>query len=112
MPLAHRGRFQMEFGQAPPMAVAPALTANGRAIVSEIEGASMEKLGRKLAAGLLVASFGVIGSALPAAAEPGPGPGREFGQHVVACNDHFSGEHNPGVHHRGFSGWPMHDDCN
>lgn len=93
------------------MAVVPALPASGRAIVSEIEGASMKNPARKLAAGLLVASFGVIGSALPAAAQPGPGPGREFGQHVVACNEHFSGEHNPGVHHRGFSGWQMHDNC-
>ena len=74
-------------------------------------GGSMNKPARQLAAGLLAASFGVIGSALPAGAQSGPGPGREFGQHVVACNDHFSGEHNPGVHHRGFSGWDMHDDC-
>lgn len=69
----------------------------------------MNKPARLIAAGLVVASFGVIGSALPAAAQPGPG--REFGQHVVACNDHFSGDHNPGVHHRGFSGWDMHEDC-
>ncbi len=73
--------------------------------------ASMKKTAKQLAAGVLVASFDVIGSALPAAAQPGPGPGREFGQHVVACNDQFSGEHNPGVHHRGFSGWQMHDEC-
>ena len=65
---------------------------------------------RLLAVALLVASFGVIGAAPAAAA--GPGPGHEFGKHVVACNDHFSGVHNPGVHHRGFSGWQMHhDDC-
>jgi len=72
----------------------------------------MNKATRRLtAAALLIASFGVIGSALPAAAQDGSGSGREFGEHVVACNDHFSGEHNPGVHHRGFSGWQMDHDC-
>ena len=33
--------------------------------------------------------------------------GREFGQHVSmhAQDMGFSGDHNPGVHHRGFSPW-------
>jgi hypothetical protein len=72
----------------------------------------MNRQARRLtAAALLVASFGVIGVAAAGAAQASPGQGYEYGQHVVACNDHFSGEHNPGVHHRGFSGWQMHDDC-
>ena len=71
----------------------------------------MKKPRRLAAMTLLAASFGVLGSAIPAAAQGGSGSGAEFGQHVVACNDHFSGEHNPGVHHRGFSGWDMHGEC-
>ena len=30
--------------------------------------------------------------------------GRDFGQHVKDMNDHFSGDHNPGKHHKGYSG--------
>lgn len=30
--------------------------------------------------------------------------GRDFGQHVKEMNDHFSGDHNPGKHHKGYSG--------
>lgn len=30
--------------------------------------------------------------------------GRDFGQHVRGMNDHFSGDHNPGKHHKGYSG--------
>lgn len=30
--------------------------------------------------------------------------GRDFGQHVKDMNDHFSGTHNPGRHHKGYSG--------
>lgn len=29
--------------------------------------------------------------------------GRDFGQHVKEMNDNFSGDHNPGRHHNGFS---------
>lgn len=34
--------------------------------------------------------------------------GADYGQHVVMCAQEmgFDGEHNPGVMHRGFSGWP------
>lgn len=30
--------------------------------------------------------------------------GRDFGRHVKEHNDMFSGDHNPGVHHKGYSG--------
>lgn len=30
--------------------------------------------------------------------------GKDFGQHVIEMNDHFSGSHNPGKHHNGYSG--------
>ncbi|WP_163339862.1 hypothetical protein [Desulfopila sp. IMCC35008] len=30
--------------------------------------------------------------------------GRDFGQHVKDMNDHFSGDHNPGSKHKGYSG--------
>lgn len=30
--------------------------------------------------------------------------GRDFGGHVKDMNDHFSGDHNPGKHHKGYSG--------
>ena len=30
--------------------------------------------------------------------------GRDFGQHVKEHNDHFSGDHNPGKNHKGYSG--------
>lgn len=30
--------------------------------------------------------------------------GRDFGQHVKEMNEHFSGTHNPGRHHKGYSG--------
>ena len=30
--------------------------------------------------------------------------GRDFGQHVREHNDHFSGDHNPGKHHKVYSG--------
>lgn len=35
----------------------------------------------------------------------------EYGEHVVHCAQTmgFDGTHNPGVHHRGFSGWQQHD---
>ncbi len=34
--------------------------------------------------------------------------GADYGRHVVMCAQEmgFDGEHNPGVMHRGFSGWP------
>ncbi len=30
--------------------------------------------------------------------------GRDFGQHVKEHNKRFSGDHNPGKHHKGYSG--------
>jgi hypothetical protein len=30
--------------------------------------------------------------------------GRDFGQHVKEHNKMFSGDHNPGKHHKGYSG--------
>lgn len=30
--------------------------------------------------------------------------GKDFGQHVSDVNDRFSGDHNPGNHHNGYSG--------
>lgn len=43
----------------------------------------------------------------PAAAAEPPVP---FGEHVVHCAQQmgFSGDHNPGVHHQGFSNWQDH----
>lgn len=48
----------------------------------------------------------VVGSALPAFAGSA---GSVFGRHhaeMAQMDTGFSGEHNPGVMHRGFSGWP------
>lgn len=54
-----------------------------------------------LVASLAAALLGIAGPA-DAAASPAP-----FGEHVVHCAQTvgFSGTHNPGVHHQGFSNW-------
>ena len=61
-----------------------------------------------LATALLGAGLVALGAAPAAAA---PGPGKDFSEHVRACNEHFSGEMNPGVHHRGFAGWDADHEC-
>jgi hypothetical protein len=66
----------------------------------------MRKMQKVATAALVVAAAGVVGAAGPASADPGPG--RDFGQHVAEHHDEFTGDHNPGVHHRGFSGWEEH----
>lgn len=40
-------------------------------------------------------------------------PGSDYGRHVVHCAQvmGFSGDHNPGVHHQGFAGWPGAHEC-
>jgi len=46
--------------------------------------------------------------ASPAMANASAGAGAEFGHHHATHAQEmsgFSGDHNPGVHHRGFSGW-------
>lgn len=54
-----------------------------------------------LAAG--TALLALAGVAAPAAAAPS-----DFSEHVRMCNHAFSGTHNPGVHHQGYSGWMDH----
>jgi hypothetical protein len=47
--------------------------------------------------------------AAPAFATGADGAGKEFGLHHAAHAQEmggFTGDMNPGVHHRGFSGWP------
>lgn len=61
------------------------------------------------AAAFLGVGLVVLAATAPAAAASGPG--RDFGNHVRECHEHFSGEMNPGVHHRGFAGWDPAHDC-
>jgi hypothetical protein len=58
------------------------------------------------ASAMAMTALGVVAIAGPASAEPGPG--RDYAQHVVEHHGQFSGTHNPGVMHRGFSGWQEH----
>lgn len=41
---------------------------------------------------------------------PAPATAGVYGEHVAHCAQSmgFDGTHNPGVHHRGFSGWQQH----
>lgn len=59
-----------------------------------------------VAMSVLGGALGVVAIAGPASAEPGPG--RDYAQHVVEHHTQFSGTHNPGAMHRGFSGWQEH----
>lgn len=56
----------------------------------------------KVAAAVLVGAGALAGT--PAQADQAPA---DFGQHVVMCAQGMglTGTHNPGVHHRGASGW-------
>lgn len=50
----------------------------------------------------------VLTAAPAAALDDVPNP---YADHVVHCAQDmgFTGSHNPGVHHQGFSGWQPHD---
>ena len=63
----------------------------------------------RLAVGILTGGLVMALGVAPAAAAPGAG--RDFAEHVQQCNDHFSGDMNPGVHHRGFAGWDPQHGC-
>lgn len=41
------------------------------------------------------------------------GSGRDYADHVRMCQQHmgFSGTHNPGVMHQGYSGWDPNHTC-
>jgi hypothetical protein len=69
----------------------------------------MSKQARMVAVAALVAGLGVLGAAGTASAGPTDPPGHsDYGHHVVDHNDHFGGQHNPGVMHHGYSGWEGH----
>lgn len=57
------------------------------------------------AAGIAALLAAMVVPAGPAVAAP------EYAEHVVHCAQEmgFSGTHNPGVHHQGFSGWQAHE---
>lgn len=57
---------------------------------------------------ILVLVLALASAAL--AAEMGDLTGRDFGEHhsLHAQTMGFDGDHNPGVHHQGFSGWTEH----
>lgn len=54
---------------------------------------------------------GVVALPTAAWADTG-GTGRDFGEHVVTCNQTmgFDGEHNPAMH-QGFAGWDPDHTC-
>ena len=62
------------------------------------------KLTRTALVATAVAALTII--ALPAGAMEGT-TGRDFAEHVVMHNDHFTGEMNPGTH-QGYAGWRDH----
>ncbi len=70
----------------------------------------MAEVGRRAVIAVVGAAlFGVVASA-PAQATSA---GQEFSEHVRACQQAmgFSGTHNPGVMHQGFSGWDPSHSC-
>ena len=79
-------------------------------LVLRLEGEKGTTMKRTLAV-LALALVLVLALAAPAFAATGAdGAGREFGLDHVSHHARemgFSGTMNPGVHHQGFSGWPM-----
>jgi hypothetical protein len=65
------------------------------------------RLAMMAAAGLILTTVGA-GSSFAAA-----GAGSDYAQHVRMCQQAmgFSGTHNPGVMHQGFSGWDPDHTC-
>lgn len=62
-----------------------------------------------LSTALLVPAVAALAlTTTPALALDVPNP---YADHVVHCAQTmgFTGTHNPGVHHRGFSGWEQHE---
>jgi hypothetical protein len=57
---------------------------------------------------IIIVASAVLASLLVASPVAAAGTGAEYGDHVSDCAraGHFSGSHNPGVMHQGFSGWP------
>lgn len=56
----------------------------------------------------------LLATALATGASPAvAGERADYAEHVVHCAQGmgFSGAHNPGVHHRGFAGWPGAHEC-
>lgn len=68
----------------------------------------MTLLTRSVAVGALVGALGLVGATSVAAAT-----GSDFAEHVRTCEAAmgFSGEHNPGVMHQGFSSWSEMHGC-
>lgn len=66
------------------------------------------RIGLRVAAMAAVSVAAVFAVAGPVGADE---TGRDYAEHVRMCQQHmgFSGTHNPGVMHQGFSGWdPTH----
>jgi len=65
------------------------------------------RLASMVAAGLIIVVTGA-GSAVAA-----DGTGRDYAEHVRMCQQEmgFSGTHNPGVMHQGYSGWDPAHTC-
>jgi len=66
---------------------------------------------RRVAAIVLVAAAVLVSGAGPALAADATGA--DYSAHVRQCQQAtgFSGTHNPGVMHRGFSGWDPDHTC-
>ena len=67
----------------------------------------VRRLAAMSAAGMIVVVVSA-GSAFGA-----DGTGRDYAEHVRMCQQAmgFSGTHNPGVMHHGYSGWHAHHAC-
>jgi hypothetical protein len=60
-----------------------------------------------------LAGAAVALAATAAATSAQASPGSDYSEHVRACQQEmgFSGTHNPGVMHQGFSGWDPTHTC-
>ncbi len=78
-----------------------------RAKRMEYEMTTATRLAMTAAAALMLV-FPSAGSAIAA-----DGAGRDYAEHVRACQQSmgFSGTHNPGVMHQGYSGWDPDHTC-
>lgn len=65
---------------------------------------------RIVATAAAIAAVAVAGAGQALAADA---TGRDYADHVRACRDSmgFSGTHNPGVMHQGYSGWDPSHTC-
>ncbi len=63
---------------------------------------------KRIVAAAVLALLLALGAVSPAFAATGREFGEHHSQHAKTMGG-FTGDHNPGVHHRGYSGWHHHD---